>query len=563
MGEVWFGHYRLDRLLGSGGTGQVWLAHDSVTQRDVALKLLAAVHAVDAIYRQRFTREARLTAQVRGPHLVPIHTFGELDGRLYIDMEFIEGTNVSGLLRRDGPMSPARAVEIVAQTAAALDLVHRAGLVHRDVKPSNIMVSPSGFVHLIDFGTAHRIDQPTITASTNVVGTLAYMAPERFTGTCDGRADQYSLACVLYECLTGQRPFGTVDSTQQLRAHLMTDPPRVAAVNPTVPAALDAVVARGMSKDPDQRWSSAGEMASDAYAAVTGRETATVEITAARVATQAVLPESWHAAGSQHGLDSVRAAGSMPGVEWSGEAGSPRRVGSLRGVESSGGADSLRGIEPLRTAGSVRAAQPPGDHEPARILGTGLAAAALSTLLAMVGMALWLGRPQGTETDSTAPSSTPTSASPTPRPQAPIGPASAQPPIAFVPAAGQPCNPAVDDNTVGGDGTPLACLPADGHLATWIPAQPHVDTPKPANDKPAMENSGNSHNTPGGDSPLGSDNSDAGSNYDSNADNGSGNSGNAGHGNSKPHAGSGNSGNAGHSNDKPHNGTPGHGKPGK
>ncbi|MFQ6328811.1 protein kinase domain-containing protein [Nocardia sp. CWNU-33] len=515
MGEVWFGHYRLDRLLGSGGTGQVWLAHDSVTQRDVALKLLAAVHAVDAISRQRFTREARLAAQVRGPHLVPIHTFGELDGRLYIDMEFIEGTNVSGLLRRDGSMSPARAVEIVAQTAAALDLAHRAGLVHRDVKPSNIMVSPSGFVHLIDFGTAHRIDQPTITASTNVVGTLAYMAPERFTGTCDGRADQYSLACVLYECLTGQRPFGTVDSTQQLRANLMTDPPRVTAVNPTVPAALDAVVARGMSKDPDQRWSSAGEMASDAYAAVTGRETATVEITAASVATQAVLPESWRAAGSQHGVDSVRAAGSMRGVGWSGAAGSPRRIGSLRGVESSGGADSLRGIEPLRMAGSVRAAQPPGDHEPSRILGTGLAAAALSTLLAMVGMALWLGRPQGTETDSAAPSSTPTSASPTPRPQAPIGPTSAQPPIAFVPAAGQPCNPAVDDSTVGGDGTPLACLPADGHLATWIPAQPHVDAPKPANDQPAMENSGNSQQTPGSDSPLGSDNSDAGSNYDS------------------------------------------------
>ncbi|MFE7796046.1 protein kinase [Nocardia sp. NPDC057440] len=531
MGEMWFGHYRLDRLLGSGGTGQVWLAHDSVTQRDVALKLLAAVHAVDATYRQRFTREARLAAQVRGPHLVPIHTFGELDGRLYIDMEFIEGTNVSGLLRRDGPMSPARAVEIVAQTAAALDLAHRAGLVHRDVKPSNIMVSPSGFVHLIDFGTAHRIDQPTITASTNVVGTLAYMAPERFTGTCDGRADQYSLACVLYECLTGKRPFGTVDSTQQLRANLMADPPRVTAVNPTVPAALDAVVARGMSKDPNQRWSSAGEMASDAYAAVTGLETATVEITAATVPTRTALPQPWRMVGSQHRVESARAA--RP----------------LRGAELSAETDSLRGIEPLRMAGSVRAAQPPGDHEPPRVRGTGLAAAALSTLLAMVGMALWLGRPPGSETDSAAPSSIPTSASPVPRPLAPIGPAPAQPPIALVPAAGQPCNPAVDGSTVGGDGTPLACLP-DGHFAEWIPARPHADAPKPANDKPAMENSGDSGNTPGSDSTPGSGNSDAdsdnGTNYDSNADNGSGHSGNTGHGN-----------------DKPHNGKPGRSKPGK
>ncbi|MEV6428865.1 serine/threonine-protein kinase [Nocardia sp. NPDC051463] len=546
MGEVWFGHYRLDRLLGSGGTGQVWLAHDSVTQRDVALKLLAAAHAVDATYRQRFTREARLAAQVRGPHLVPIHTFGELDGRLYIDMEFIEGTNVSGLLRRDGPMSPVEAVEIVAQTAAALDLAHRAGLVHRDVKPSNIMVSPSGFVHLIDFGTAHRIDQPTITASTNVVGTLAYMAPERFTGTCDGRADQYSLACVLYECLTGQRPFGTVDSTQQLRANLMTDPPRVSAVNPTVPAALDAVVARGMSKDPNQRWSSAGEMASDAYAAVTGRETATVEITAATMATRSDLLESWRAVGSQHGVDSVRAAGSMPCAQRSDAADSLRRVGSSGGVESSGGVDALPGV------GSMRVARPSGDHEPRRILGTGLAAAALSTLLTMVGMALWLGRPPGTETDSAAPSSTPTSASPVPRPHAPVGPAPAPPPIAFVPAAGQPCNPAVDMSTIGGDGTPLACSVADGHFAQWIPVEAHLDAQQPVNDKPATENSGNGQSTPDSDSPLGSDTFDAGSNNDTdNTDNGSGNPGSPDHGNGKPRNG------------KPGRGKPGHGKPGK
>ncbi|MEV2223432.1 serine/threonine-protein kinase [Nocardia vinacea] len=285
MGKTWFGHYRLDRLLGTGGTGQVWLALDTVADRAVALKVLACSHAADPTCRLRFTREARLAAQAPGPHRVPIHTFGELDGRLYIDMEFIEGTDVSALLREAGPLDPARAVAIIAQTAMALDAMHRVGLVHRDVKPSNIMVGPTGFVHLIDFGIAHRIDQPAITAHGNVVGTLAYMAPERFDGIADAPADQYSLACVLYECLTAQRPFGNVDSPQQLRAHLMTAPPSAATLNPAVPATLDAVITRAMAKDASQRYSSAGEFACAAYAAVTGREASTVEIVAATVST--------------------------------------------------------------------------------------------------------------------------------------------------------------------------------------------------------------------------------------------------------------------------------------
>ncbi|WP_157124157.1 serine/threonine-protein kinase, partial [Nocardia pseudovaccinii] len=298
MGKTWFGHYRLDRLLGTGGTGQVWLARDTVADRAVALKVLASSHAADPTCRLRFTREARLAAQAPGPHRVPIHAFGELDGRLYIDMEFIEGTDVSALLRDAGPLDPARAVAIIAQTAMALDAMHRVGLVHRDVKPSNIMVGPTGSVHLIDFGIAHRIDQPAITAHGNVVGTLAYMAPERFDGVADAPADQYSLACVLYECLTGQRPFGNVDSPQQLRAHLLTAPPSATTLNPAVPATMDAVITRAMAKDPSQRYSSAGEFACAAYAAVTGREASTVEIAAETVPTNYGLSEPWRAAES-------------------------------------------------------------------------------------------------------------------------------------------------------------------------------------------------------------------------------------------------------------------------
>ncbi|WP_280493056.1 serine/threonine-protein kinase [Nocardia asiatica] len=288
MGELCFGHYRLDRLLGSGGMGEVWLAHDTTTDRAVALKVLSGGYAADTRFRQRFTREARLAAQVRGPHLVPIHSFGELDGRLYIDMEYIEGSDVAALLRRQGRLDLGQAIDIVTQTAGALDIAHRAGLVHRDVKPSNIMVTPDGAVYLIDFGTAHRSDQPSITATGNVVGTLAYMAPERFDGTAGPRSDQYSLACVLYECVTGRRPFEGSDPPQLLRAHLMRIPPPASALNPAVPPELDVVIARGMAKDPAQRWAGAGELASAGYAAVTGRDATTVELASAGPTT--VLP---------------------------------------------------------------------------------------------------------------------------------------------------------------------------------------------------------------------------------------------------------------------------------
>lgn len=363
MGKTWFGHYRLDRLLGTGGTGQVWLALDTVADRAVALKVLANSHAADPTCRLRFTREARLAAQAPGPHRVPIHTFGELDGRLYIDMEFIEGTDVSALLREAGPLDPARAVAIIAQTAKALDAMHRVGLVHRDVKPSNIMVGPTGFVHLIDFGIAHRIDQPAITAHGNVVGTLAYMAPERFDGIADAPADQYSLACVLYECLTGQRPFGNVDSPQQLRAHLLTAPPSAATLNTAVPATLDAVITRAMAKDPSQRYSSAGEFACAAYAAVTGREASTVEIVAETVPTNRGLPEPWRAAESL-------GAGAGPRVAES--AGEPMRAGGVQPMQVAESAAASMwalgsGGEQMRDAGSARAAVQGGPSEGSEI----------------------------------------------------------------------------------------------------------------------------------------------------------------------------------------------------
>jgi serine/threonine-protein kinase len=254
-----FGNYRLERLVGRGGMGEVWLARDR-TGGIVALKVLSAAYSADPAYRRRFEREARLGAQVRNPHIVPIRAFGEVDGHLFLEMVYIEGIDLATRLR-SGALVPARAVEVIAQAAEALDAAHAAGLVHRDVKPGNILEDTSGFVYLIDFGIARAADGSALTATGLVVGTLGYLAPERFTGTADVRSDVYSLACVLYETLTGKLPYGDGDPAQQMHAHLMAEPPRASRAVEGVPPALDAVIARGMAKEPGERYASAGEFA--------------------------------------------------------------------------------------------------------------------------------------------------------------------------------------------------------------------------------------------------------------------------------------------------------------
>ncbi|BCK55322.1 serine/threonine-protein kinase [Nocardia wallacei] len=284
-GERRFGRYRLDRLLGSGGTGLVWLAYDTVERREVALKVLAAA-PVEVPHRQRFTREARLVSQLRSPHLPRVHAFGEIDDRLYLAMDYIPGSTLAALLR-DGPLPPGTAAAVVAQIAAALDTAHRAGVTHRDVKPSNIIVDSGGTAHLIDFGTAYRADQPALTLDGNVVGTLGYLAPERFDGHADARSDQYSLACVLYECLTGRKPFVDTDAAGQVRAHLTEEPPPATAINPALPAAIDAILARALAKDPRRRWPAIGTFAGAAHTALTGRDAPTAD---SAVATTPAMP---------------------------------------------------------------------------------------------------------------------------------------------------------------------------------------------------------------------------------------------------------------------------------
>jgi predicted Ser/Thr protein kinase len=266
-----FGQYELRELLGRGGMGQVFRAYDTVTDRVVALKVLPAHLAEDAEFQQRFRREARIAASLTDPHMVPIHSYGEIDGRLYVDMRLIEGRDLGQYIADNGGrLRPERAVAVVEQVAAALDTAHEAGLIHRDVKPSNILVTNREFVYLIDFGLARTAADTVLTQSGHTMGTMAYMAPERFRGMTDHRADVYALACVLYECLTCQTPFPGSALEQIAVGHMVTPPPKPSEQRDTIPAALDEVIATGLAKKPAERYPTAVEMAAAARQALTG-----------------------------------------------------------------------------------------------------------------------------------------------------------------------------------------------------------------------------------------------------------------------------------------------------
>ncbi|WP_269821593.1 serine/threonine-protein kinase [Nocardia yamanashiensis] len=267
-----FGPYRLDRLIGRGGMGEVYQAYDTVKDRVVAIKVLPERLAQDPLYRQRFQRESHAAARLRQVHVIPIHDYGEIDGRLYIDMRLVEGDNLRDQLERVGPLTPERAVTLIEQLAAALDAAHADGLMHRDVKPDNILLTRDGFTYLVDFGIAQSATDTSLTTDGAAVGSFRYMAPERFSShDYTPAADVYALACVLFECLTGSRPYPGDTNVHLMRAHLFDPIPHASGVRPGVPPAFDAVLERGLAKEPRDRYASAGDLATAARAALGGR----------------------------------------------------------------------------------------------------------------------------------------------------------------------------------------------------------------------------------------------------------------------------------------------------
>jgi serine/threonine protein kinase len=266
-----FAGCRVEAVAGRGGMGVVYRATQLGLDRAVALKLVAPERAADANFRARFEREARVAAAIEHPNVIPVYGAGEEDGRLYLLMRWVPGTDLQALIRRSGRLGHAHAATIVAQVAAGLDAAHAVGLVHRDVKPANVLLGGedgSGHVYLSDFGlTLDPVADTRVTDSGEWFGTVDFMAPEQFEGERpDARTDVYALGCVLNAALTGEPPFprGSVPAT--ILAHLNDSPPRPSDT-PGVPQAFDAVIARALAKRPSDRYRSAGELARAALAA--------------------------------------------------------------------------------------------------------------------------------------------------------------------------------------------------------------------------------------------------------------------------------------------------------
>jgi len=263
-----FAGHRIDGFVGQGGMGVVFRATDLALGRTVALKVIAPEAAGKPVFRARFERECRVAAAIDHPHVVQIFHAGENDGLLYLTMRYVDGTDLHRLLRRERRLHPERAVSILGQIAGALDQAHALGLVHRDVKPANVLLTQrSGRDHayLTDFGITRRADDEHLTRTGVTLGSVDYMAPEQAHGTdVDARADIYSLACVLFQMLTGSVVFDRDNDLEKLWAHVHDPPRRLVALNPDLPSALQDVLDRALAKRPGDRQQSATQLARDA-----------------------------------------------------------------------------------------------------------------------------------------------------------------------------------------------------------------------------------------------------------------------------------------------------------
>ncbi|HYX85905.1 MAG TPA: ABC transporter substrate-binding protein [Gaiellales bacterium] len=268
--------YRIERELGRGASGAVYLARDEHLDRPAALKLLSAELASDERFRERFLRESRIVARLDHPSVVPVYAAGEFEGRLYLAMRYVDGGDLGEAIELEGRLEPSRTLSLLRQVADALDAAHAEGLIHRDVKPGNILVGAGDRAYLADFGLAkHATTVQSLSRDSPFSGTIAYVAPEQIQGgAVDGRCDVYALGCVAFQCLTGRTPFDRDTDVAVVLAHLQDAPPAVSALRPDLPSAVDAVIGRALAKRPDDRYATCAELFEDAAAALGGAELA-------------------------------------------------------------------------------------------------------------------------------------------------------------------------------------------------------------------------------------------------------------------------------------------------
>jgi tRNA A-37 threonylcarbamoyl transferase component Bud32/CheY-like chemotaxis protein len=271
IGEVIAG-YRIEERIGRGGMGVVYRAEHLNLRRRAAVKIIAPDLAESEGFRERFTREARIAAALQHPNIVTVYDAGEVDGLLYLAMQYIEGEDLAAMLRTEGRLRPYRAIDVCRQVASALDAAHARGLIHRDVKPANVLIE-GRTAFLTDFGLTKRLEEggtrAQLTRAGDVVGTIHYVAPEQIEGTAvSARTDVYSLGCLLFHCLSGQVPFTRETDVAVIYAHLSEEPPRLSSLRPDLPEGLDAVIAKALDKSPDRRFPSCGDMMSAARAVI-------------------------------------------------------------------------------------------------------------------------------------------------------------------------------------------------------------------------------------------------------------------------------------------------------
>jgi serine/threonine-protein kinase len=282
VGELIAGRYDLEELVGSGGMSSVYRAHDRLLERTVALKILHEQFGRDDAYVERFRREARAVAQLAHPNIVTVIDRGEQDGRQFIVFEYVDGMNLKELMAQEGPVSPREAIELALQVARGLSFAHENGLVHRDVKPQNVLLDGDGRAKVTDFGIAHAVDVDGMTITGTVMGTSNYIAPEQARGQAvDEQTDVYSLGCVIYELLAGEVPFEGDNFVAVAMQHVNDPAPSVRDVRPDVPPRLDWAVQTAMAKDHDERFDSMAEFAAELEACheeLDGNEGATVVV---------------------------------------------------------------------------------------------------------------------------------------------------------------------------------------------------------------------------------------------------------------------------------------------